>query len=95
MAIELAGIRVEMLLLTPFSLAQEFPQQFIKLIKRLVCEILRQFKEVGSQQGVTPFCLEPQKWLRLIFTTLPGQLQYSVLMQYGWHGWQFQFTEKY
>ncbi|GHO55787.1 hypothetical protein KSB_42620 [Ktedonobacter robiniae] len=76
MTIELAGIRVKMLLLTPFSFSQEFPQQFIKLIKRLVCEILRQFKEVCPQQGVTPFCLEPQKWLRLIFATLTGQLAY-------------------
>jgi hypothetical protein len=81
MAVELARIDLEMLLLTPFSLAHQLAQQLIKLIQRWISQILRQLKQMDHEQRMPSFRFEFEQWLRLVFATLACQLQDAVLMQ--------------
>ncbi len=80
MAIELARIDLEMLLLAPLSLAHQLAQQLIKLIQRLIGQILRHLKQMSHQQRVSSFGLEFKQRLCLVFAALARQLQDTVLM---------------
>jgi hypothetical protein len=48
------SIRTEMFFLTPLAFAYQFVQELIKLIKGLVCQILRQLKEISDQECIPP-----------------------------------------
>ena len=70
-----------MLFLTTFSFAEQLAQQFIKLIERLIGQILRQFKQIGHEQRMTAISWQIQKRLRLIFAAFACQLEDSILVQ--------------
>src|SRR5215831_17366455 len=81
MAVHIAGIDPEMLLLASLSFTQQFTQQFIKLVQSLVREILRELKEMGSQEGVALILPEVEQRLCLVPARFASQLQDSILMQ--------------
>jgi hypothetical protein len=94
MAIELARIDLEMLLLPPLSLAHQLAQQLIKLIQRVIGHILRQLEQMSHQQRMPSLGGEFEQWLCLIFATLACQLQDAVLMERWRDRWQSQPAQK-
>jgi hypothetical protein len=79
-AVQFARVDPQVLLLMAFAFAQQYPQEFIKLVESLVGQILRQLKQIGRQQRVTAVAWQIQEWLRLIFAAFACQLKDSVLV---------------
>jgi hypothetical protein len=94
MAVHLARIDPHVFFLTTFSFAQQLAQEPIELVKCLVGEILRQFKEMRHQQRLASILGQIQEGLRLIFAAFVCQLQDPILVQCRRQSRQRKFSQE-
>jgi hypothetical protein len=78
-----------------FSFPQQFTQELIELIERLIGEILRQLKEMCYQQLLASILGQIQEGRRLIFAAFVCQLQDSILVQRRRQGRKREFPQEH